>query len=167
MTTLKYCPNTASHCNSLQPTATLRNSNLYMTVQQSQDGDPSLKKHTLLHTAARCSARKHTAAHYSTLQHTAAHCSTLQHTAAHCSTLRLTAAHYYALQYATTHCNTLQRTVTHRNSNRKMIDPSTVIHCKNTLQHTAVHCNILQHTATQFNTLHPTETAIARWSTPR
>jgi len=141
VTTLKYCRNTGSHCNSLQSTATLRNSNLYITVQQSQDGNPALKKHTLLHTAARCSngsilqhsTLQHTAAHCSTLQHTAAHCSTLQHTAAHCSTLRLTAAHYNALQHATTHCNTLQRTATHRNSNRKMVDPSAVMHCKHTL----------------------------------
>jgi len=114
VTTLKYCRNTGSHCNSLQSTATLRNSNLYITVQQSQDGNPALKKHTLLHTAARCS--NGSILQHSTLQHTAAHCSTLQHTAAHCSTLQHTAAHCDLLQHTTTHCNTPQRTATRYNA---------------------------------------------------
>jgi len=72
--------NTATHCNTLQHTAT--------------------------HCKTRCNALQHTATHltrtphvsscatllvcFITLQHTAIHCNTLQHTATHCNTLQLT-----------------------------------------------------------------------------
>ena len=62
----------ATHCSTLQLTATLCN--------------------TLHHTAAHCNTLQHTATHCNTLQHTAAHCHTLQHTATHCNTLQHTHA---------------------------------------------------------------------------
>jgi len=47
---------------------------------------------TLQHTATHCeSVLQHTATHCNTLQHTATHCNTLQHTATHYNTLQQTA----------------------------------------------------------------------------
>jgi len=128
---------------------------------------------TLQPTATNCNTPRHTAAHCSALQHTATHCYTQQHTVAHCSTLqrapvssrvfvrphssyeglcaptleksvgaqkdvstleKTEAIHLFAFK---TRCNTLQHAATR---------------C-NTLQHTATHCNSLQHTATLRNTL--------------
>ena len=70
---------------------------------------------TLQHTATHCITPHHTAryrTHCNTLQHTAAHCSTLQHTATHCNTLQHTATHCNTLQHTTSHCK-IQNT-THR-----------------------------------------------------
>ena len=81
---------TATHCNTLQRTAT--SPRAYRLCEFV----------TLFYTALHCNTLQHTATHCSTLQHTAAHCRTLQNTAAHCRTLQHTAAH----------CNTMQRTTT-------------------------------------------------------
>jgi len=168
-----WLQHTATHCNTLQYTATPQ------------------------HTAAHCN----TLQHLNTLQHTATHCNTLRQT--HCNTLQrplfcvhllcsescdvtgsyewhgsficvtwstrvcdathsieglssfnyeyITATHCNTLQHTATHCNTLQHTATHYNTLQH-----TATHC-NTLQHTATHCNTLQHTATHCNTLRHTE----------
>jgi len=82
---------TATHCNTLQHTAT----------------------HCNTHTSQR---RNYTATHIR-LQHTATHCNTLQHTARYCNTLQhtyVTAQQLHCNTHKTaTHCNTLQLTVTH------------------------------------------------------
>ena len=94
----------ATHCNTLQHTATPYN--------------------PLQHTATYCNTLQHTATHYNTLQHSATPCNTLQHTATHCNTLHHTASYCNTLEHTTTHhntpqhiatrCNTLQRTATTR-----------------------------------------------------
>ena len=75
--------------------------------------------------------------HCNTLQHTATHCNTMQHPATQCNTLQHPASPYNTLQHPATPCNTLQHPA---------------IPC-NTLQHTAKHCSTQQHTATHSNTL--------------
>ena len=96
---------TASHCNTLQHTATL-----CCTL--------CILLYDLQHTATHCNTLQHTATHCYThmqvrktlaLQHTGTHSNTLQHTATHCSTLQHTATHCSTLQhrlYKKTHCNT-------------------------------------------------------------
>ena len=64
---------TATHCNTLQHTATHCN--------------------ILQHTATRCNTLQHTRTHSITLQDSATHCNTLQHTATHCNTLQHTFWH--------------------------------------------------------------------------
>jgi len=70
---------TASHCNSMQRTATLQHTETHWN--------------TLQHSATHCNTLQDTARHCNTLQLTATHCNTLQHTATHCNTLRHTATH--------------------------------------------------------------------------
>jgi len=127
---------TATHCTTLQPSATCTNTNLgpllsirvlsylrhdsliwvskissvYTYGAQISDPMSLLRRHYYLlqHTITHCNTLQHTAPHHNTLQHTAAHCNTLQHTASHCITLQHTATHYNTLQHTATHGNTLQ-----------------------------------------------------------
>jgi len=71
---------TATHCNTLQHTASLRHS-----LQQTAT-------HCL--TATHCNTLQHTATHCLT----ATHCNTLQHTATHCNTLQHTASLRHSLR---------------------------------------------------------------------
>jgi len=118
-----HLQHTATHCITLQHTATTHKQNMHSNMQMhTRDMDYSPATH--------CNPLQHTASHYNTLQHTATHCNTLQHTATRCSTPQHT-------RHGLLNCNTLQPTATH---------------C-NTLHHTATHCNTLQHTATRCSTL--------------
>ena len=91
---IMYICATATHCNTLQDTAT----------------HLVLLKKRILGCVYICVPLQHTATHCNMLQHTcmcatATHCNTLQHTATHCNTLQHTAT-----QHTGTHCNTLQHT---------------------------------------------------------
>jgi len=71
---------------------------------------------TLQHTATYCNILlklQHTATYCNALQHTATHCIALQRTTTHCNALQRTATHCNTLQHTATHCNTLQRTATY------------------------------------------------------
>jgi len=178
---------TATHCNTLQHTAT-----------------PCLhESHEMLISGAGESCVDNA------LQHTATHCNTLQHTATrtatHCNTLPVYVARYayqrhrlvVCRQRNAMHCNTLQHAATHclHKSHETLISGACwlcvemILHsttCCSTLQHTAtrcnalsahvardahqrrrsvvcrkdtsIHCNTLQHTATHCNTLQRTVT---------
>ena len=96
---------TATHCNTLQHTATTlqqpaphcnKLQHYNTDTQQERPGTGLCIKYpkpirTLQHTATHCNTLQHTATHCNTLQHTATHCNTLQHTAIHCNTLQHTA----------------------------------------------------------------------------
>jgi len=122
----------ATHCNTLQHTATHCNTHcntLQHTATHSKMKE-CFPKHTCQCTYTRVSntITKRTATRCNTCMFAmhmcllfAAHCDAQHHSAIHCN----------ALQHTATHCNTLQHIATH---------------C-NTLQHTATHCNTLQHTA--------------------
>jgi len=144
----------ATHCNTLQRTAT----------------------------ATHCNTLQHTATHWNTLQHTATHCNTLQYMQrGNAQTLQNIAIHWKdSLQHTIINCNTtkpkqnktckrkfwdilasaldmksqqtLQHTATYCNTPQH-----TATHCS-TLQHTAAHCITLQHTATHYSTLQHTAT---------
>jgi len=114
---MNVSPLAATHCNTLQRTASLCI--------------------TLKHTATRCNTLQHTARHRlgarswwwrhhqginesrptaspcNTLQHTATNCNTMQHMAAHCSTWWDMATHCNTLQHTVTQSNTLQCAATH------------------------------------------------------
>ena len=151
----------ATHCNTLQHTATHCNSFSHSLPFLS----PSFS-HT------QCMWGTSTASHCNTLQHTATQCNTRTQcmwgtTATPCNTLQHTATHYNTLQhtvtrahsvcgvnllcptfYHNTHCNTLHHILTHRDT-----FCLTATHC-DTLQHTASHCNTLHHTASHCITFH-------------
>jgi len=135
-----YYVDTATHCNTLQHTATRIATNC----------------NTLQHALQQIATRYHRpckkVSHPTntplaniklTLQHTATHCYTLQHdalqhTVLHCNALPLHLVRdiNLTLQRAATHCNTLRHTATHCDTLR------------HTLQHTATYRNTLQQTAT-------------------
>jgi len=93
----------ATHCNTLQHTATQHHHYRMLTLATSA------------------------------LQHTATHCNTLQHTATHCNTLPplshaqprylSSATHCSILQNPVTYCNTPQHTATHRNIRQHTVNP--------------------------------------------
>jgi len=87
------CVITATHCNTLQHTAT----HFYVL----REGVPSLR-----HTATHCNILQHTATHCDTLQRTSTYCEKVCH---HCNTLQHTATYCNTLQHTATHCNTLLR----------------------------------------------------------
>ena len=159
---------TATHCNTLQHTATALAGNSTCAPPP-----PSATQHNASH----CN----NATHCNTLQHTAPHCNTLhqrqqatapvlllfrqprntlQHTATHCSTPQHTATHCTTLQHSATQCNTVQHTATAPAGNSTCPPPP-----PSAMQHTAAHCSTLQHTATHCNTLQHTATAPAGNST--
>jgi len=74
----KRLQHSATHCNTLQHTAT------QFICSTSQE---------ILRKCATYAYLPPTATHCNTLQHTATHCNTLQHTATHCNTLQHTATH--------------------------------------------------------------------------
>jgi len=95
----------ASHCNTLQHTATQE---FYASA------DRRMRR------SGYAISLHFTVTHCNTMQHTATHCNTLQYTAAHCNAGNMcvssifacpaaaTPSHGSALQHLTTHCNTLQ-----------------------------------------------------------
>ena len=119
----------ATHCNTLQHTAT------HYNALNRPSGALACVLGNLLFVAEWCVSCA--ATHCNTLQPTATHCNTLQHTATHCSTLQrpstpsgyfsicpwklavcgrkvcLSLLHYGTLQHTATHSNTLQHTATH------------------------------------------------------
>ena len=116
---------TATHCITLQHTATYRNTPY---AWDSCAWLPATHCNTLQHAATHhlCKTRAHTATHCNTLQHTATHCNTLQHTATHCNRLRMVSSWI------------------------RIVRPESWFNtCCNTLQHTATHGNTLQHTASR------------------
>ena len=146
---------TATHCNTLQHTATHYNryTSTYLYVLD---------------------------AYAHTLQHTATHCNTLQQIHKHIlicvGCIRVVCTRHTQTQACVccihvlytcvthikrlhTHCNTLQHTATQACVCCIHVLYTCVTHIKrlhthcNTLQHTAAHCNTLQHTATNCNTL--------------
>jgi len=130
---------TATHCNTLQHTATIRRT----------------CANSLVHAIQKTQYRlQHAAAHW-----TATHCNTLQHTATRCNTLQHTELQHTAAHWTATHCNTLQHTATHCNTLHLLVAPEPIcwsmqswkrsIKCveirqRTELQHTATHCNTLQ-----------------------
>jgi len=100
--TLQHTYYTATHYNTLHPTATLCNTLNTRLLNM------SFVRAT--RTATHWNTLQHTVTHCNTLQHTATHCNTLQHTATYCSTMQHTATHCNTLQHTATHCNTLQHT---------------------------------------------------------
>jgi len=69
----------ATHCNTLQHTATLQaTATYYKTMQHT-----TTPCNTLQQIATHCNTLQHTAAYYKTMQHTTTPCNTLQHTATH------------------------------------------------------------------------------------
>ena len=150
---------TATHCNSLQLTPwlcdTQRHSAADSQQMTSELQDPiGLRHHceAAVHTATICIAKPcDTLQLYATLlQHATPHCNTSLMLQDMC-TLQRTAPHCTALQCTATHCNTLHHAATHCNTPLMLQDRCasfhTASHC-NTLQHTATHCNTLQHAAT-------------------
>jgi len=119
---------TATHCNSLQLTATHRtHRNTLHTVQ----------------------ALRSTACGHADKCVTATHCNTLQHTATHYTLRGLCAARCAVngntLQHTATHCNTTQHSTHCAGSAQHGVRArGQMCHC-NTLQHTATHCYTLQH----------------------
>ena len=131
---------TATHCNTLQHTATHGNAHC-ITLQ-----------HTLQHTDL-CTFSWSSVLIYFHVCRTATHCNTLQHTAthtashcnAHCNTqtcaLSLGVLFWLtfmcaALQHTTTHCNTLQRTLHHNATHTASLCNPHCITLQRTLQHT-------------------------------
>jgi len=97
---------TATHCNTLQHTAT---HGYCATPQSSLDwfkADLSARP-DLIHRKIPHSA------HCNTLKHTGTRCNRLQQTATDCNRLQQTASHCNTLQHTATHCSTLQHTATH------------------------------------------------------
>jgi len=77
--TTSHCNALATHCNTLQHTATCLSVLMQMMFFHMYDG---LGGNTLQHTATHCNTLQHTATHRNKLQHTATHrktCNTLQH----------------------------------------------------------------------------------------
>ena len=140
------------HCNTVQRTATKRNTSQHSATQRNTiivDWPCTLTFGVGRMLCTRDTPLKiHTATHCNILQHTVTHCNILQHTlqrtATHwcvfpagCSALEMnlsrctlwhTATHCNTLQHAATHCHALQHTATHSNT-----------HC-NALQHADTHC---------------------------
>ena len=145
-----WSPRAATHCDTLQHTATTCSLCLFLCVYHCfcvastcrfETGAEQLSSarhcNTLQHAATHCNTLQHTATHCNTLQHIATHCNTLQHTATHCNILHSNAHTIHpirsnTLQHAAAHCNTIRNTI---------------------LQHNATRCSILQYTATHYNTL--------------
>jgi len=122
--TLQY---TATHCNTLQHTATRTSGQVLTDLYAS-------------FTATHCNTNaSFTATHCNALQHTATHCNILQHTATH------TSGHVLTRLYTSF-------TATHGSTHASFPETHLMIYC-NTQQRTATHCNTLQHTATHCNTL--------------
>jgi len=126
-------PHTATHCNTLQHTAT--------QMQHTRN--------TLQHTATHCN----------TLQHTATHCNTLPHTAIHCYTLQTLHLLVSPPQNPDDSPNNLFTTENGEERNGRRGRGSGGVggerearHC-NTLQHTATHCNRLHSAAPHCITL--------------
>jgi len=121
---------TATHCNTLQRTAT------HTSLQKNELEQP--------YSTTQCN----------TLQHTATHCNTLQHTAKHYNThlfaKKLASWNSLIVQHTATRCNTLQRTAVHCNTHlfaKNTSRNSLIVHWQFfTLQHTATRCKTLQHT---------------------
>jgi len=111
---------TATHCNTLQRTATC--SNLHH-ARGKVIGSKTRPASNEYGTATNSNTLQHTATHCNTLQHTPTHCNALQYTAAHCTTQqpkKLVAkldrpVMHMVLQHSATQCNTLQHTATHCN----------------------------------------------------
>ena len=154
--------NTATHCNTLQRTATHR-MNAWQSGEsrcttfdksckhRSRGTNPNsilvtneffMKRYSPQHTATYCNALPHSATSVSWDEPELYFChKRILHEKAH------SPQHSETKQSITAHCNILQHTATHRN-----IPRHTATHC-NTLQRTATHCNTLQHSATRCNTL--------------
>ena len=128
----------ATHCNTLQHTATCCNTLLQHTATHCHKQTWSCR--VIFRTERHCNTLNHTATNKpgvaESLCRAATHCNTLQHTAAHHSILHDTvkhcSAHTWSCRVIVLRCSTMQHTATH---------------C-NTLHHTAAHCNTLQHAAT-------------------
>jgi len=102
----------ATHCNTLQYTATSCNTLLTGNF------------FTLQHAASHCNTLQRFAMHFNTLQHSATHCNTLQHIEEAVSRQAAVIRDFFpCVQFYSTHCSTRQHTATQ---------------C-NTLQHTATH----------------------------
>jgi len=154
---------TATHCNTLQHTATRHTTTHNNTLQHTKaiEWVEFYVPLSLQHTATHCNTLNTT--HDNTQQ-------TQQHTATHKSDRVsrilcdiLTATHYNTLQHTATHCNT-----THGNTQQHTRAIEWVeLTVKLSLQHIATHCNTThsntqQHTATHSNTLQHTATH-CRW----
>jgi len=113
MVYLKTQQHSATHCITLQYTATRCNTHYNTLDFKTMPEQQCVLYHALLHTASHCSTLQHTTTHCNTLQHDATHCNTLQHTAIHYNTLQHTTTHLNTLQHKATHCNTPQYTATH------------------------------------------------------
>jgi len=140
---LVHTANTATHCNTLQYTATL----------QGDIDDVEVRFAAEVRAAA-------AGAHWNTLQHTATHCNTLQH----CRATLMMVKRGLLLEFVrlllvhtvntATRCNTLQCTATLQGDiddvearfAAEVRAAAAGAHC-NTLQHTATHSNTLQHAA--------------------
>jgi len=155
---------TATHCNTLQHTATHRNTPEQHTATHWYTHAPK--------TCSPCSCvrvchHSCTATHCNKLRHTATHCySTLQHTytmnmltllTCVCvpSPLYVSAIPHTQSPVQSPHCNTLLRietycnTLQHTHIHKLMWSHHVATHFnthRNTLQHTATHCNTIQHT---------------------
>jgi len=142
---------TATHCNTLQLTATSTPCNWRKTCLRCRATNSFEVAHcnnALQHTATHCNGNTLQPAHdvthmwcherirgRSLQQRAATHCSALQHTATHCNSLQLQ------------HTATGARRVSHVAPRTHSRSLTATTHC-NTLQHTATYCNTLQHTAT-------------------
>jgi len=158
---------TATHCNTLQHTATQKSHDAQegsMTRAAFRVMTRAVPIDILKHTATRCNTKK--PCYISTVWHEPSvltYWNTLQHAATCCNMLPLAATkishgtdqrHDTSRLYWTTatHCNTLyQSTATHCNAlqlSASWHEPSLLTHCNTlykTLQHSATHCNTLQH----------------------
>jgi len=141
MTSQNTQQQTASHCNTLQHTAT-HIAELYSVM---------LSRLRVFH------VKRHPK---NTLQHTATHCNTLQHTATHIAGLYSAMLSRLCVFHVKRHPkNTLQHTATHCNTHRRIafcdVELTVCILCpKTSKKYTATHCNILQHTATHIAELY-------------
>jgi len=143
----------ATHCNTLQHTATCCNAQSPAVECPVYDLAFDILQHSAaLQQARPCSWMPSVQPCF---QNTATHCNILQHTAtrkgmqlnAQCTTLLST------LQHTAIHCNTQQYTATHSNTLQNTAIPRVVqssAQCTTVLSHAATHCNILQHTATHM-----------------
>jgi len=163
---------TATHCNTLQHTATQIAK--YLTSPQELEcacthTQCNTVQYTATHFNTNCEildfaaviggAHAHTHPHTHTLQNNSTNCNPLYHTATHCNTLQPTVSHCNTLQHISTHCHTnceildfdaiIGAARAHTNAHTSTLTYSP-------LQPTATHCNPLQPTATHCNPLQPT-----------
>jgi len=140
----RHGPHTATHCNTMQDTATHFNTSATQLQYTARLQD--MKSMGLVSVRDIVLTLQHTATYYKTLQHTVTHCNTLQHD---CNT-------------TATRCNTTATQLQHTlfPEEMKSMGFMSVTDMSPTFQHTATHCNTLQHTATHCNTMQNTATRL-------